>query len=561
MPDDAPPLTYGQLRATHPSYHAKRMARIEDLYEGGWVIMEKAGTYLPQLPLEHSKHYEARCETASYQPYFGQIVDQFVSDLFSQPLTISAAGDAENPQTPGEVPDKEFYTQLAKDIDGEGTQLEDLAADVLTTALKHRLAYVMVDAPDASEGPAPANLADEDAAGLRRCYAYEVPPAQVIDWKRDKKTGAFEWVILATREQDRSAPSSGRSQVTETFTVWNVESGKARWTRYVVTYPQDKAPTDEQLVSADASGDSSFDRIPLLLFELPKGLWVGNKIGPQALEHWRRRSQLIGAEGRSCVAIPYVALGPELPAPGQSTSEAADNPHRGRDPVKQFEKQGFLQLGHQDKLDFAEPHGHSYEIIDKQIDSVRENMYAVNHQMAAGIRPTSGALGRSGLSKQKDEDKTSKVLGALGRTVRTFFVCLYDTISQGRGEDVIWVAHGLDSYETDDREQVLNESLQVKDVAESIPSPTFSKEHAKRIVKKLVPNLPPDTVAQIFDEIDRGIDEQQEVRDLEHEARKESIKNPPLPVIPGVVAGPVQSNGVSSPKPPSQKPKPASPAP
>src|SRR6185312_12868445 len=283
-------------------------------------------------------------------------------------------------------------------------------------------------------------------------------------------------------------------------------------------------------------GLTSFPRIPLLRFELPSGLWVGNKIGPMALEHWIRRSELLGAEKRSCVAIPWTALGPEIPAPGEASSEAAEDPHRGEDPVAKFQRTGFMQLGHEDKLDFAEPQGHAYEIIDKQIDHVRESMYAVNHQMAASVRTNSTALGRSGLSKQKDQDKTDKVLGALGRDTRTFWTLVYDTVSKARGEDVIWVASGIDNFETYDRTAVIQEATSLAEVA--IPSKTFRKEHAKRVAAVLVPGLPPATVAQMGEEIDKGVDAEAEKAEAQHKLDMETIKLGPPALLPKPGAGP-----------------------
>lgn len=516
-------LPYGALTKKHRDCDPKRFVRIEDLYAGGWTIQDKAKDYLPKHLLEHPDRHEARCNTASYQPFFGQILDQFVAELFTQPLTIAPAGDAKNPNTPGEFPDKEFYPALAKNIDGEGTELVALAADVLTTALKHRVAYVMVDAPDV-EGEA-ANRAEEDAVGARRCYAYEVPASQVIDWKLDRK-GVFQWVRMATRDDESDNPFAAENVIRETFTIWTVGAdGKAIWARYAKAYTPEEKPTKDTLIELDDWGATSFDRIPLLRLELPAGLWVGNKIGPQALEHWRRRSELIGAESVSCVAIPFAKLGPEMPPVGEMNSEAQQDPDRGNDPVKQFERRGFLAMGHQDDLDFAEPEGKAYAIIDGQLKELRDDMYSVNHQMAASIRPSSTALGRSGLSKQKDQESTAKVLGALGRLVRGFFLGLYDTISKARGEkEVVWVAHGLDSYEHDDRQQVLEESIQVDLVA--IPSPTFRKEHKKRVAAKLVPGLPPATVAQIANEIEAGVDSEEEMRQAANDAKLDQIKNP-----------------------------------
>jgi len=514
-------IRYATLTQKHPDYDDKRYGRIEELYEGGWRIQRKAKDYLPKLAFEHGRPYTNRIDTASYQPFFGQILDQFVADLFAQPLTIVPAGDAKDPNTPGEYPDEEFYANLAKNIDGEGMILVDLARDLLTTALKHRCAYAMVDAPVDADDP-PANLDEEEKRGLRRFYAYEVPPSQVRDWLLDAN-GAFQWVVLSTREQERQTPLDTRDTVRETFTIWTIgDDGYARWARYGCEYKVSEPPQGERMVTLQDEGSTSFDRIPLLRLELPRGLWVGNKIGPQAIEHWRRRSALIGAEARSCVAIPVVARGAEMPAAGEGLSETQTDPNRGHDPEKRFERDGFVTLGAGDKLYFAEPEGKAYEIIDKQLDGLREAMYAVNHQMAASVKPTHAALGRSGLSKQKDQEATARVLSALGHFVREFFLRLYDTISRARGEDVVWVAHGLDSYEVDDREQILEESLQLQAVA--VPSKTFRIEHAYRLVQKLVPNLPPQTLATIRDEIVGGIEAEQEIRTLTQEAQRDAIE-------------------------------------
>ena len=537
-------LRYDLLTQKNPEYDGARFEQIEDLYEGGWRIMRKAPTYLPQLALEDKGQYQTRCRTASYMPYFGQILDQFVADLFTQPLIIQPASDADDPNTRGEMPDGDYYPALASNVDGNGTTIEAMAGSVLCCALKHRRAYLMIDAPDTGVGKMPESLAEEDASGARRCYAYEVDGAQVFDWKWDEKADRFAWVILGTRENERLTPTGGRDVTRETFTIWEMAGDVATWTRYAIAYLETEPPRPETMVSVEDEGATSFDRIPLLRFEIPKGLWVGNKIGPQALEHWQRRSALLGAENRSCVAVPCVYLGPELPASGQSTSEAAEDPNRGRDPIRQFESKGFLVLGHQDRFEFGEPKGSAYETLSKQIDGVREAMFSVNHQMAASVRPTSTALGRSGLSKQKDDDKTNKVLGALGRLVRAFWSQVYDVIAKARGEDVVWVPHGLDSYESEDREQVLEESLSLQAV--NIPSATFRKEHAKRIVKKLVPNLPPETVAAIYDEIDKGIDAEQELRDLTQEAQADMIQNPPEPKTPAVP--PVKTPTVKTPQ-------------
>jgi hypothetical protein len=552
------------LRHCHKEYDDKLFTKIEDLYEAGWKLLAKARDYIPASNFEATKSYDHRLKLATCLPYFGQIVDQFASDLFSQPVNVIPAGDAKNPQTPGEYPDCDYYTAFAKDADGGGQSLSEILSGVVKTALKLRRAYLFVDAPELPrDAPAPVNRAEEDASDLRRCYVYELPPLELIDWKCDRK-GEYEWLVTHSMDEEQSSPASLRTTVREIFTIWTRGKSKddgASWARYVAEYDPNQPPDDTLLVGLDDNDTTSFRRIPILKLELSKGLWVGNKVGTQQLEHWRRRSELIGSESRSCHAIPTTFLGPEMSATGFNLpGEKQQDPNRGANPVAEFKSRGTVRLGSDDRFEFVEPAGKSYALIDKELDGLKDEMFRVVHMMAASVKNTPGSLGRSGLSKQKDGEATAKVLSALGEKVRGLCLRTYDTISKARSEDVVWVAHGLDSYEVDDREQVIEESLALQEVA--IPSPTFKKEHAKRIVGKLVPNLPPATVAQIAEEIDEGVDALKDEADAEVEAtgaerdaRVKEAKNPTPPVInvPGAGGPPKPGGPPAAKKPPPPK--------
>ena len=183
-------------------------------------------------------------------------------------------------------------------------------------------------------------------------------------------------------------------------------------------------------------------------------------IGPQALEHFQRRSSLIGSQNRSLCAIPWVALGSEVGAPhGALPSEAGQNPNRGKDPVGKFAQKGYLELGGEDKIGFAEPLGHCYELVDKQLNSLKDAMFSVTSQMAASITGSSStALGRSGLSKQKDTEATAKVLkNSLEVTsVRRLLYVL--NLGSARGKRYLAGARSRVSYEPEEREQITRRS-------------------------------------------------------------------------------------------------------
>jgi len=534
---EPPAVTYALLNQRHDDYDAECIEKVDDLYRGGFEIQKKAKKYLCKLEGESGAKYDERCRVATYVAFFSQIVDQFVSDVFSQPLSVKPAADAENPNTPGKLPDDDFYPEFEKDTDRRGTSLVDLMTATLRTGLKHRCALVMVDAPKTSdEGPAP-NLAEEESRGARRLYAYECPVARLIDWKLDDETGLFVWAVLYDKEQERQSPFSRRDNVHETFTVWTLGDGdnpKAEWVRYGITYKASEPLSPDSPLRVEDHGRTSFNRIPILRFELPEGLWVGNKVGPQALEYWQRRSALIGAQNRSMVAIPFVKRGPQANAVGGAIpADVAGDQGRGNRPISTFNSKGWLELASDDEVGFAEPEGKCYSLVDAQLEKLRELMFQVTFQMAASIQRNTTSMGRSGVSKQKDEDLTGRVLRALGHAVRTFAVTIFETISSARGEDVHWTPHGLDGYDSEDREALLEEAISLDQVAEAIPSETFHLAHARSIVQKLLKNaIDVETMAVIIDELTKGIKAKHVIQDLQQEAKKDAIENPAPTVMP-----------------------------
>lgn len=514
--------TYEQLSQRNPEYDANLLCELTELFEGGYSILRSASKYAPCMPGEHPDRHKARCAKTSYQPYFGQIVGEFVSELFEQPLTIGAAADADNPETPGKVPDEDFYNTFAKDVDRKDMPFRDLMADVLITALVKRYGFVALDAPYmAPEQAPPMNVAEEKALGTDRIYAYEVPVEQVIDWKVEGD--GFAWLIIHTKECDRTTPRGRRNTVIETFMVWEMENGAAVWEKWQIAYPKGKTPDPNAPLERMGGGVTSFPRIPVIRLNMPFGLWVGNKIGPQAREHYSRRCELVGATSDACAAIPYVKRGTEIGAQGGVLpSETQQDPTRGSNPVREARMKGWVAIGADDELGFAEPSGACFEVVDRQLDALKDAMFSVCHQMAASVRPTAGSMGRSGLSKQEDGKSTAKVLEALGKEVREFALKVYKLIADARDEEVEWQAHGLDTYEVDDREAVLEEAISLDQV--DIPSETFKRTHKYQVAKKLLVGVDPVTLAQIKKEIEQGVSDEMDHDKLANEAADEQLK-------------------------------------
>jgi hypothetical protein len=497
-------MKYGTLCQRNPAYTARRWEELGDLYVGGYALVEKASQYMPRFVGETPERYRERLSAASYLAYMGQIADYFVANLFAQELTLTQAADAGDPETPGGVPDDDgFWTTFAHDADLRGTSFVRLLRQLFTTALVKGKALLAVDLPSSSE--APANLAEEEASGRLRGYAFETAPEELIDWEHDEE-GGFAWAILHRAIVRRATPADARDRVVEEFKVWLKDGATARWELYrTKPHKPNDAIKDDEDVPLAGQGRTTFRRVPLLEITMPPGLWVGNKIGTLAREHFQRRSALNAAENKSLFAIPYVKLGPEVTAPGAALpSEAQQNPNRGRDPRGEFNRKGYVVLGKDDDIGFAEPAGHAYELVDGQLERLVDEMFRIVHQMASSVAATKTALGRAGVSKAEDRRATEIVLGAYGALVRDFAVRVYGCLAAARGEDVVWTPHGLDKFELEDRDAILKEALALDAI--SIPSPTFKKLYKTKLAYALVGNVPPETQETIREEIEEGVE-------------------------------------------------------
>lgn len=533
---------YEQLNQKNVEHFQKYWNLIDDLYCGGYQMERNARRYLTKYVGEHPDRYNERCDNASYINYLGQIVDQFVANVFSQELSVTPAADSNDESTPGEEPEKpEFYIEFEADADMCGTSFEKIIRKVFTTSILKKRALLAIDTPnlEAQDGdeeyeevgappddqaPYPINRSEEESMGTDRAYAFEIPIEYLYDWKLTGPS-QFEWAVLGKCITKRGGPGTPMDTLVEQFKVWTMVDGFASWEIWETEpFNKDKRPSPKDPLILRRSGTTTFRAIPLMLLEVPDGLWVGNKLGGMALEHFRRRSALVAAENRSLFAIPYITLGEEIGAPGYNTSEVQQNPGRAEDgPQEALRKKGWMLLGKDDGIHFAEPTGQAYEIIHKELDALVNEMFRVTHQMSSSVASTNHGVYRSGKSKVEDRNAMEIVLSAYGSIVRAFVKRTFDFISTVRNDNIIWTAHGLTTYELEDRDLLIKEAA----FAESfdIPSKTFRIAHKTKVAFALVGQVPSATKQTIRKEIIEGVAELMEHEDLETEMEERMMKD------------------------------------
>ena len=502
-------MLYSTLTQSHPSRKPEVWGQIEELYHGGFDLVENAATYLPQQVGEPPQRYRERLQMASYVPYLGAIVDFFVATLFSKPLFVLPGTDAEDLETIGGLPaDEKVYQAFSVDADRSRTTFSDVMREVFTTAMLKRVSYLGVDFPAADMQF--TSLADEMYAGRSTPYVVRIAPEELLDWKLDEY-GNFDWVVLYRRRCERVKPSDTRTSVSDEFKVWEMRDGRAVWSTFALgPRNPNQMVSEKEDVPLVAEGVTSFRTVPLVPISLPHGLWIGNKIGILAREHFQRRSALCAAENRSMFAIPFIKLGPEMSAPGAALpSEAQQNSSRGdRGPAMSFVARGFMTLGSEDEVGFAEPTGSSYALVDKQLVDLVNEMYRTAYQMSQSVSSTTQALGRSGRSKSHDNDATSIILEAYAEIVKSAAIKVFQIISSARGDNVEWQAHGLNHVVSGDRAELIQEAAAVGGI--QIPSPTFRKLYLGKLSGELLGNVSPTTQAAIVAEISAVVDAESE---------------------------------------------------
>ncbi len=524
-------LRYDVLTRKHEEYTPKRWEELWTLYRGGYCVADNAEAFLPKVVGEHPTAYRQRLKGAAYIGYFGPIVNTMVAQLFGQELAIAPAADSDDPATAGEDPTNatemdDFYREFAKATDGKDTTFPDLCRALVRTALVQRCSYMGYDS--APVPVAPTNRAEEEKSGALQLRAFEIDPLTLIDWEYDDEDELTLAVIQRVFNR-RTSLADDRSKSYEEFKCWLREGDTVRWELYRTRDYSDAEPMrPEEEIPLAASGTVSFPRIPILPFELPEELWVGNAVGPLNKEHFQRRSELIAAEQRSLFEIPVYKLGSEIGSDdGPIPAEVQQNPHRAADPRQQLVTRGFAVIGSDDEIEFKGPTGTAYTITDTQLKELVDEIYRVVAMMAQSISSTSTALHRSGDSKNADADALAVVLREFGNLVRKFAVRAYQAIATARGDNVVWQAHGLENYNAEVRADLISEAVQVDLIA--IPSPTFKRHYKTSIAFKLVPEMDPTTKEIVRQEINDGVMAEDDLRLSQLEKDQAIADNGPTP--------------------------------
>jgi len=464
-------VKYGTLQQRHPTYCEDYWARCRVFYKGGKELLENTPMMrrvFPQHRNEDDSVYTMRRGMAHYTNYCGEIIDELLAKLNSDPLRLEAE-DA-----------PPFYAEFMENCAPPGAsakRLGDLAQQLLLTAMQCGRSWVLVDLPPADPINEAGSLFEQESAGGLDAWCVEVQPESVVDWETDRN-GVLEWVLLCYKSQKRGGITESRGMIKETYLYYT----STQWAKWEIEYKADDPPDPSDIVDLVEIGDHKFGRVPLQQMALPEGLWAMGKLESLAREHFNKRCALSWAEFKALMPVLYefhdnsienLALGGD----GGDIDRAYNQPR----------STAHVQVRNAgDRVEWASPPADCFTHALESCKAVRDEMHRVVHQMARSADMSKGAIRRSGESKQQDENGTNIVLEALGDLVREFVKELLLLVAIGRGDPKVeWLATGLSNFQDGNVAALLDQET-VLDTALEIPSPTFKRLRKFQIAKKVL---------------------------------------------------------------------------
>lgn len=457
------------LERAYTGLDSDTLRTYRDLFAGGVQFRRSVSRYLPKNDVEPDELYLRRCRHAHYLNYTAPIANYLTSWLFTAPPTLTLRG--------GDAPD-EWYLRWKDNVDDRGTDLDDFLRQRFLEALVARRAYWLLEWPEPNE--AIDSLEEYRTAGMDVAHLCPVLAEQVTQWRRDDD-GQLQWALVRRETRQLLNLTDEYETVTITWTLYDRTGDHRRWQlAYGAGRPLPKSTEvyeiDPPMVPAGV--------FPLIEMELPSHLWLLDQIADSQLESFRTRNAQSWALYRTCYTMPVLKLKDAKKLPTMGAGYA-------------------LTIGIDESIEWPSPPSTPYDALGNYAQTIKDELYRVVHQMAAGVDNNAAAIGRSGESKQADAEATRVVLGAYGSFVREATVRTMQALAAGRSDAVDWQIGGMDRFELDDATALTETAVQNELL--KIPSPTYRRELLTRIAVASLRDADESTKATIRAEIRDGL--------------------------------------------------------
>lgn len=175
---------------------------VSSLRSGTRGMRAAAELYLPRYPKEGDDEWIFRLNNSFCEELLGDAVDEMIAKPFSEPVTFE-----------GTVPD--WIKELNKDVDGEGTGIQEFARSFVTEAVWWGLAHLAVDARNPPDTLPPAPLLKDFEGAFPRMRV--VPGPNMLCWYRETTRGR---PMREVRFYERVVDAQ---EIIEILHVWDAE--------------------------------------------------------------------------------------------------------------------------------------------------------------------------------------------------------------------------------------------------------------------------------------------------------------------------------------------------
>lgn len=562
QPVGAGAMTWGDFQQRHPDWDGPYWAECRALYGGGKRLFGDQKVFealFPKHLYEAPQVYKQRKDRAHYFAYAGSIIDHLLAGLGTDPLTISFA-EVDDKGKATAPPGTEWWSNWVLDVTDEGESggadekkesaddeadeggrsMHTFLVDVLRESLQTQTAWVLADLPRSGDGVSPPTGDDKDDP-----YLCIVPAEQVIDWEEDDR-GQLTWAIVMTTKLMRPTPRDKRGKLHFTYVLWDAET----WTRYDIDVDPAKPPQDGTVIAPSAEGAHGFGRVPLERLKLADGMYAMGKMHSLAREHFNKRCAMSWAEYKSLHSVLYEYLAPEENNE-YAVAHAQQDPSRA---VSQVRGQGYTQVrGKEDRAEYVGPPVDAFTAARESCNDIMREMHRVMFSMSLSANMDSGALKRSGESKQQDKSTTEVLLDAFGVLMMRFCHRLLMLAGLGRNEPVPKATiTGLQSFDVEGTADAISEAVTLLNGV-PILSPTFKEIYLARLYGRAIGDVTQEQMEKFRDEIRKGISAEEEIRQAGMQATAAGMVNggpEPKPGDPASAAPPKPAAGPPKKQPP-----------
>ncbi len=148
---------------------------------------------------------------------------------------------------------------------------------------------------------------------------------------------------------------------------------------------------------------------------------------------------------------------------------------------------------------FLEPEGNSFKLSAERLEALEERIYKAAYLQDQGRSSKATPAMQSGYSKQMDKMPSKDALSGIASVIRPAMQAVYQDVTEIRGFDVNIDIRGMDFT---DKAGIEEMDFMEKSTVVDVNSPTFERERGKKFARVVLPDLNPETLKIIDDEID-----------------------------------------------------------